>query len=54
MDNAAILKVVKQYLDGGITFMEMLDVLTKDYLEKQRRNEAQCLTCGSDLSKRLV
>ena len=44
---------LQQYLDGAITLAEFLGVLVADYMERQAASASTCLTCGSDLSKRL-
>lgn len=45
--------LLDRYLDGEITLMELLTWLLQHYNDKQAENESSCLTCGSDLSKRL-
>lgn len=45
--------VLKQYLDGAITFAEFVKWFADDYATKQIQVPATCQSCGSDLSKRL-
>ena len=44
---------VNQYLEGAITYAELINFITQHYLEAQRNNMTSCASCGSDLSKRL-
>lgn len=46
-------KALDQYLEGAITFVELVHLLTMHYLEAQAKMESTCATCGSDLSRRL-